>query len=336
MKRFVMDKRFKRIYLIMFIFPGLLFSVSCSYLVKNDQHRIYSKPQYGIDRFVIVQGYNIHYVESGEGEPMLLIPGAFSTYRDWDRMIPSLSKHYKLLAIDYLGVGDSDKPRSGFGYTIEDQADLIAKMLETLKISKVSIVGVSYGGGIALNLAARYKDKVREVICIEGNGVIKHKKAPFRSLAVLKLPVIGDIPIGMIRSGLIDWIIAKWVIGKAWHPMSHQEKEEITGILSQNNKSASRISWYHISRTMETSKDFSEEAKTIRVPVLYLYGKKSEYRGMVEMNIEFFKTHLPHVELVGIEDGIHDLQLQKPKEVAHLILEFLDKNRGREQKVVSQ
>jgi len=335
-KILIMGKRLRRMFFILLMLSGLLFSISCSYLVKNEQHRIYSKPKYGEDKFVIIQDYHIHYVESGEGEPLLLIPGAFSTYRDWDRIVPSLSKHYKVLAIDYLGVGDSDKPRVGFGYTIEEQANLIARMIEALQLPRVRLVGVSYGGGIALNLAARHQDKVQEIVCIEGNGVIKHKKLPYRSLAVLRLPVIGDIPIGMIRSGLIDWIIAKWVMGKAWPHMQEEEKKEITEIISQNNKSASRISWHHISRTLETSKDFSEEAKTIRVPVLYLYGKKSEYRGMVEKNIEFFKTHLPHVELVGIEDGIHDLQLQKPKEVAHLILEFLDKNGGKKQTVVSQ
>src|SRR5512139_2449778 len=109
---------------------------SCSYKVKNDRHKTYSKPQYGVDKFVVVQGYNIHYVEVGEGDPIILIPGAYSTYRHWNRIIPYLSKHYKLLCIDYLGVGDSDKPRSGFGYTIEEQADLIVTMIEALQISK--------------------------------------------------------------------------------------------------------------------------------------------------------------------------------------------------------
>jgi pimeloyl-ACP methyl ester carboxylesterase len=241
-------------------------------------------------------------------------------------MIPTLSQHFKLLAIDYIGVGDSDKPLSGFSYTIEEQTDIIAKMIETLQVKNARIVGVSYGGGIALNLAARYPDKVDEIVSIEGNGFIKHKKLPYRSLAVLRLPLVGDIPIGMIRSGLIDRIIAKWVVGKAWHHMSDEEKKEILEIISQNNKTASRISWYHISRTLMTSKDFSEVAKTIRIPVLYLYGKKSEYRGMIERNIDFLKTFLPHVELVGFEDGIHNLQLQKPNEVAHLILQFLNKS----------
>ena len=140
-----MRKRLNRASFILFLVPWILLTIGCSYIVKNEKQQVYSKTKYGQDRFAVVQDHNIHYVEIGEGEPVLLIPGAWSTYRYWNRIIPILSKNYQLLAMDYLGVGDSDKPRSGFGYTVEEQADLIARMIETLQISKVHIVGTSYG-----------------------------------------------------------------------------------------------------------------------------------------------------------------------------------------------
>jgi pimeloyl-ACP methyl ester carboxylesterase len=295
-------------------------------MVKNDQHKIFSKPMYGVDKFVVVQGYNIHYVEAGEGEPILLIPGAFSTYRHWNRVIPYLSKHYKLLCIDYLGVGDSDKPRSGFGYTIEEQADLIVKMIETLQISKVQIFGVSYGGAIALNLAARYPEKVDKIISIEGNG-IKHQGIPYRPMkGLLGWPVIGELSIGVIRLGVGDRIVAKSVMGKAWEQMTEAEKKEIVQIIAQNNKTASSVSWHLISQTLETSRDFTDQAKTIQTPVLYLYGRNSYYHGMAVTNAEFLRTHLRNATIVRFDDGIHDLELQKPEDVAALVLEFLAQN----------
>jgi pimeloyl-ACP methyl ester carboxylesterase len=307
----------------------VLLNSGCSYRVKNDQHKIYLKPQYGIDKFVVVQGYNIHYVEAGEGQPILLIPGAFSTYRHWNRVIPYLSKHYKLLCMDYLGAGDSDKPRSGFKYTIEEQTDLIVKMIEMLQISKVHILGVSYGGAIALDLAARYPEKVDKIVSIEGNGINgnKHQKISYGPMEdLLKFPVVGEIPIGIIRSGLADRFVAKSVMGKAWKDLNEIELKEVMEIISQNNRTASRISWYHISRTLKTSRDFTEEAKTVSTPILYLYGKNSDYHEMAKSNAIFLKTHLTDVEVVSFEDGIHDLQLQKPEEVAKQVLEFLAKN----------
>ncbi len=320
--------------LLMFFWASII--SGCSYMVKNDQHRIYLKPKYGVDKFVVVQGYNIHYVEAGEGEPILLIPGAFSTYRHWNRIIPHLSKHYKLLCLDYIGVGDSDKPRSGFGYTIEEQADLIVKMIEALQIPKVQIFGVSYGGAIALNLAARYPERVDKIISIEGNG-IKHQGIPYRPMkGLLGWPVVGELSIGMIRLGVADRLVAKSVMGKAWERMTEAERKEIVEIIAQNNKTASSVSWHLISRTLETSKDFSGQAKTIQNPVLYLYGGNSYYHGMAETNAEFLKTHLRNARIVRLNDGIHDLELQKPADIAALVLEFLAPNGTAQQSEITK
>jgi len=322
--------------LIIFVFLCLLLDAGCSYMVRNDKHQTYLKPRYGLDKFISVQGYNLHYVEAGEGEPILLIPGAFSTYRHWNRVIPYLSEHYKLVCLDYLGVGDSDKPKSGFGYTIEEQADLIVKMIEALQIQEVHILGVSYGGAIALNLAARYPEKVDMIVSIEGNG-IKHQNVPYKPMkGLLGWPVFGELSVGVIRSGIADKLVAKSVMGKAWEQMSEAEKKEIVEIMAQNNKTASRVSWRLISQTIETSKDFSDQAKTIRSPVLYLYGANSHYHGMAETNAEFLKHYLPNVEIVRFNDGIHDLELQKPKEVADIVLQFLSKNRFARKKEITK
>ena len=326
-----MNKRLTQKSFVIFLFFCLIPNVGCSYMVKNEKHQVYLKPRYGTDKFISVQGYNLHYVEAGEGQPILLIPGAFSTYRHWNRVIPYLSEHYKLLCLDYLGVGDSDKPKSGFGYTIEEQADLIVKMIEALQIQKVHILGVLYGGAIALNLAARYPEKVDMIISIEGNG-IKHQNVPYRPMkGLLGWPVFGELSIGVIRAGIADRLVAKSVMGKAWEQMSEVEEKEVVEIMAQNNKTASRVSWHLISRTLETSRDFTDQAKTIQTPVLYLYGGNSYYHGMAETNAEFLRAYLQNVEIVRFNDGIHDLELQKPKEVATLVLEFLAENGAAEE-----
>jgi pimeloyl-ACP methyl ester carboxylesterase len=302
----------------------------CSYTVKNDQHRVYSKSNYGEDKFVRIQDLNIHYVEAGEGEPVILIPGVFSTYRQWEKIIPLLSKHYRLVCVDYPGTGDSDKPRNGFKYTIEEQADLIARMIERLKITGTHIVGASYGGAIAFNLAARHPGKVGKVVSIEGNGLSNHssqKKSYIFLEGLLRWPVLGEIPIGVIRSGIMDRWVVQSVIGKGWKRLPETERESLTEIVSRSNRTASRISWYHLSRTLKTSKNFSDEAKNISIPVLYLYGEDSDYHDMAKENAAFLNAYLPHAEIILIQNGIHDLQLQKPVEVAGHVLEFLGRNR---------
>ena len=282
------------------------------------------QPKYGKNQFATVGGHNIHYIEAGGGKPLLLIPGLFSTCSTWNRVVPFLSREYMVIAIDYLGVGYSDKPLSGFTYTVQEQTDLVAKLIDKLRIRGAEVMGVSYGGIIALDLTARYSNLVKRIICIEGGVKTKSTKVPWSPMiGILKQPVIGDGFIGIIRSGLFTRVLTKLIMGPAWRSMSMKDRKEIVAIVAEETKTASRVPWYQLSRTLETSKEFPEEAKTIKNPVLYLYGENSIFREMAEVNAMFLKSHLPNVRTRCIKDGIHDLQLQKPQEVANLVLEFL-------------
>jgi pimeloyl-ACP methyl ester carboxylesterase len=285
-------------------------------------HSLLSKAEYGEDEFREVDGYQIHYVDVGQGTPVLLIPGSFSTYRTWSPIVPALSEKYRLLVMDYLGTGDSDKPRSGFCYTIGEQADWIAKFLRSLRLGKVYLVGASYGGAIAFNLAARYPDLVGKVVSIEG-GILKPAKMPSNPMEkLLGYPVLGDLVIAIIRSGLLNKFILDR-IAAAWFPkMTAYQKKLMQTEISFNARSASRAAWYWIAKSPQTVIPFEEEAKRITAPILYLAGEKSEFREMAAENIRFLRECLPQAEIVEFANGIHDLVIQKPGEVARAIMEF--------------
>lgn len=279
----------------------------------------------GVDRFVNVAGYRLHYVDVGHGQPVILIPGSWSTYRVWDRLLPFLADSYRLLAVDYVGTGDSDKPTSGFRYTIEEQADLIAKMIKQLDLGKVHVVGGSYGGVIVFNLAARYPALINKVVSIEG-GVVAPQNLPSSPLELLlKYQVLGDLVILLVRTGLLNKMVLRLVTGKWYRHMTREEKKETLEQLSWNAKSATRVAWYWIGVSSRTSKDFADEAKSIKVPVLYLYGTETDFIELIRVNAQFFETYLPAVRMVGLEGGIHDVAWQKPKEVAALIADFFDR-----------
>lgn len=308
-----------------FLFLLLLLCTSCAQVVKDSEAlRTPKAPaEFGIDKFTTAQKYNAHYVEVGDGPPAILIPGLFGTYRGFSLMLPLLAPHFKLIALDNFGTGDSDTPTADFGYTVPEQADMIVNLMDELKIAKCSLIGVSYGGMIALNIAARYPDRINAVVCIEG-AVIMPKPSPYlRMEQGLDMPIIGDAIIGLIHSGLLTEIIARDVMGYAWPTMDDADKAGIKAIISHYTDAATRKTWLSLSRALRTSKDFTEEAKVIKAPVLYLSGDKSSFREMTAANIDYFKTYLPNVSLVSFEDGIHDLELQKPRETASMILDFL-------------
>jgi pimeloyl-ACP methyl ester carboxylesterase len=311
-----MIKRISRSLLLTFAF---LLCVSCA-------HNSGSQAKYGTDKFTLDADNLIHYVEIGQGPPVILIPGLFGIHSGFNRVIPLLKDHYRLLAIDNFGTGQSGRPEGGFDYSVAEQADRVIAMMDELEIASCDIVGVSYGGMIALNIAARYPERVVSIVAIEG-AVIMPKNTPYRRLIQgLKYPILGDAIIGFVRSGLFDETMAKDIMGPSWDDLTSEEQDEITGIVARNADAASRRTWLSLARALNDAEDFTEEAKSITAPVLYLSGDQSEFRAMTDMNIAFFKSHLPHVEMVSFPDGVHDLELQKPKETAALILDFIGKN----------
>lgn len=291
---------------------------------NNNSFRVIRKAKYGVDKFALVQKYKIHYVEAGQGAPILMIPGSYSTYRVWNRLMPLLAREYRILALDYLGVGDSDKPKQGFDYTIQEQTDVVAEFVRLLNLGKVTLIGGSYGGAIAFDFAARYPDLTQKIVSIEG-GVIRPDeiKGAFMEYC-LKLPVVGDLFVQVARTGILNKPVAKAITGE-WYPeMTHEDRHEVLQQVASNARTASRVPWYKISVARKASNNLEEIARSITAPILYLYGTRSNFKEiLLEKNLEYLTKYLPHAWIIAVEGGIHDLAMQKPTEVADLILEFL-------------
>jgi pimeloyl-ACP methyl ester carboxylesterase len=301
----------------------LVAAAGCAVTGGSGERPLFSAASHGVDRFVRVSDRTIHYVEAGAGPPILLIPGAFTTYRAWERMMAGLSPHARVLAVDYVGIGDSDKPEAGFGYTVEEQADVMAEMLLALGLSDVTVVGASYGAAVALNLAVRHPAAVGRVVCIEGGALIAPEVLDYGTLGdLLTWPVLGDIVWGFMQSGLFDGIAARSLMGPAWERLTRERQREIVAVVSANVKTSTRASWVGIYRAITRRIDFMEALAASRTPVLYLYGSASKYRAVADANAERLATHGPHVEVVPFPGGIHDLHLQYPEAVTGIVLQF--------------
>jgi pimeloyl-ACP methyl ester carboxylesterase len=286
-------------------------------------YSLMAKADFGEDEFAEVDGYRLHYVEAGKGAPVILIPGSFSTCRVWNPILPILAKQFHVLALDTLGTGDSDKPQSGFRYTIGEQADLLAEFIRVLRLGRTHLVGASYGGTIVFNLAARHPGVCGKIVSIEG-GIIRPQALPAGPMEKwLGYPVLGDLAIVLIRTGWFNRLAMQAVAGD-WYPhMTDSERRRVLEEFDFNTRSATRAAWHWIGKSHQTLIPFEEQAKRITAPILYLAGKQSNFREMTAETIRFLDTHLPHAKILNYGDGIHDLQSQKPYEVAKAIQEFL-------------
>jgi pimeloyl-ACP methyl ester carboxylesterase len=125
-------------------------------------YRITRKAKYGADKFVLIGRDKIHYLEAGQGTPVIMIPGSYSTYRVWVHLMPLLAGSFRLLVPDF----PPDKE-----LTIREQSDLIAQMARQLKLGKVNLVGGAQGGATVFEFAARYPDLTGKIISIAGDLV---------------------------------------------------------------------------------------------------------------------------------------------------------------------
>jgi pimeloyl-ACP methyl ester carboxylesterase len=119
------------------------------------------------DQFALVNRVRLHYLDHPGGEPPLLfLPGWTANAHAFDGVVGSgLSPEFRVVAVDLRGRGLSEKPLSGYSLT-DHTTDVIA-LMDHLKLKEAVIIGHSYGGFLALYVAARYPDRVPKLIVVE-------------------------------------------------------------------------------------------------------------------------------------------------------------------------
>ena len=160
-------------------FLSMLMTTLLSGVVSGQQ-----KPTTG---YAPVNGLKMYYEIRGQGEPVVLVHGAFMAISNnfhWAEWIGELSKTRKVIAIEMQGHGRTAD--TGRDFTYDNLADDVAALLDYLKIPSADILGYSLGGGVALNCAIRHPDKVRKVVSISAvfrqNGWTKEGLDAFPNL----------------------------------------------------------------------------------------------------------------------------------------------------------
>src|SRR5690349_13348142 len=115
----------------------------------------------GAGRVLDLPGGDLHVTDRGPRDaPTILLVHCYTCSMDyWQRLEPLLAKDHRVIAVDLLGHGDSEKPMDG--YSMEHQADTIAAALDVLDVKYVLACSQSLGGPIITSLAQRHPDKVR-------------------------------------------------------------------------------------------------------------------------------------------------------------------------------
>lgn len=111
----------------------------------------------------LYQGKNINYEIHGEGKPLLVLNGIMMSTASWNIFVNAFSKHNKLILLDMLDQGKSARMVDQ-KYSQKEQVEVVKALLDELKIEKVNIVGISYGGEVAIQFAEKYCDRIDKLV----------------------------------------------------------------------------------------------------------------------------------------------------------------------------
>jgi len=127
-----------------------------------------AEPEIRVDQLQL-HGNDVSFRRGGKGETLLFIHGIAGSCDTFDTVLPAVAKKYEVIAPDLLGHGRSAKPRGD--YSLGAYASGLRDLLEALEIDKVSVVGHSMGGGIAMQFAYQFPEKCSRLVLVSSGGL---------------------------------------------------------------------------------------------------------------------------------------------------------------------
>ncbi len=269
-------------------------------------------------KHIKVNGVSIRYIDAGQGPPLVLLHTLRTQLDVFQKIIPELSKHFKVYALDYPGHGFSDIPP--VEYSPEFFTNVVAGFLEQLNIKEATVAGESIGGSIALRLATRHDLRVKRVIAINaydydaGRGVMRSSPVAKLLFSLNNVPILGSTFWRFRQYPAFKNIIEGGVVHKdALPPALLREMYEV------GNRPHHYQALMSLVATWAGWEDGRKDYGKVTVPVLLLYGEHDWSRPEER---EANQRAIPGAQMAIVKDAGHFLSLDAHEAVIQHILNF--------------
>jgi pimeloyl-ACP methyl ester carboxylesterase len=271
-----------------------------------------------------VNGTRLHYVTGGDGDPLVLLPGWPRTWWQFHKLMPILARQHRVIAIDLRGMGDSDKPESG--YDKKSMARDVYELVRSLGHERVNIAGEDIGSMVAYSFAANHPDATEKLALWEPG----HPNESFRSFTMLPVPdmphlwwfalnQVDELPeklltgrFRLIVDHLIDQMGDPASIGRHT-AISEYDRSVYAAAYDAPGAVRAANGWY---KTIGQDIDDAAGYPVLTMPVLGLGGI---YFPFVKALTEGRAADIRYVEFPGAG---HYLSEERPEELAKELLAF--------------
>jgi pimeloyl-ACP methyl ester carboxylesterase len=132
--------------------------------------------------YLTIHGHRRAFVKAGSGPALLLLHGLGCDHTTWSSVIATLARRYTVIAPDLLGHGRSDKPRAD--YSVGGYANGMRDLLTVLGIDKATVVGHSFGGGVAMQFAYQFPERTERLVLVAPGGIGREVTAIIRAITL--------------------------------------------------------------------------------------------------------------------------------------------------------
>jgi pimeloyl-ACP methyl ester carboxylesterase len=172
---------------------GIGAALAAAALIVQQRSRKAERDNPPLGRFIEVEGIRLHYIERGEGQPLVLLHGDGSMIQDFlaSGLVDRAAERYRVIVFDRPGYGYSERPRTTL-WTPQAQAELLHHALHLLGVRQAVVLGHSWGTLVAISMALAYPGFVKSLVLIGGYyyPTARLDVPLFSSPAI---PVIGDL-----------------------------------------------------------------------------------------------------------------------------------------------
>jgi haloalkane dehalogenase len=285
---------------------------------RTPDERFSGLPDYGFEpHYVEIDGLRLHYLDEGDGDPIVCFHGEPTWSFLYRKMIPTLVEGgHRVIAPDYAGFGRSDKPTERSWYTYDRHVELMTTLLEGLDVQGATVVVQDWGGPIGLRWATENADRVDRLVIMNTGiftGQVNEAFMAWRDFAernpdlpvgvVIKSATATEVPDEIISAYEAPWPNAESKAGVAQFPLLVPISEDYAGVPEMNMVRDRLGSW-----DRPTLVCFSDSDP--------IFTPKAGQR---------FVDHIPGArDLVVIEGAAHFLQEDKGEQIAAEINRFLE------------
>ena len=155
-----------------------------------------------------LHGHRVSYRQGGSGPALLLLHGVTNSSQTWEAVASGLAEHFTLIAPDLLGHGESATPRGD--YSLGAHASGARDVLTALGIDRVTVVGHSLGGGIAMQFAYQFPERCERLVLVSSGGLGREVHLLLRAAALpgadYVLPALTSA--GLLGAGRrVGWLL---------------------------------------------------------------------------------------------------------------------------------